>query len=292
MKNLEPDAPTTLAIFQSELNFVRTMGNRTPATYALLGLIVAIFLLIALITPFVAASLGDWIIVRLDGQPPGRLRISAELLTLLGSKNNMGILAGEYWRAGTSMLLHGGLLHIAVNGYALYVLGIVLEKLYGTRRYLLLFFMSGLAGAAASYLFTPQNSVGASGAIFGLLGAAVVFGLRFKTVLPARVRRALTRGLLPWVALNVAIGFIYPNIDNAAHMGGLVGGSLIALFLGTPLSRSKTPGAVAFQWVLLTACLCYMAYAVVSGVAHGLGCASSADALGACYEALATASRP
>ena len=250
------------------------MGTRTHATLTLLTVIGVMFLAV------VAAA--DWLSARL---PP---RVPYEAILVLGAKNNAAIEAGEVWRLGTSILLHGSLLHLAFNAYALYVLGTVLERLYGARRFLLVFFVSGLGGAAASYLFTVKNSVGASGAIFGLLGAAVVFGFRFRGILPARIRRVLTVGLLPWVALNLVIGFVIPGIDNAAHLGGLITGCAVALVLGTPLEPGRRiPSAAALQMVLVIAAILALAWSVVMAVSSALDCTQTLDALSQCYEALA-----
>lgn len=251
------------------------MGAPTPGTYTLLGLIGAVFLLVVFFRDLAVHHLQT-------------SDIEYGHMILLGSKSNDAIDQGQYWRIGSSMVLHGGLFHLLINGYALYVLGKVLEKLYGTRRFLLLFFVSGICGGLGSYAFTPDNSVGASGAIFGVLGAAVVFGFRFKELLPARVRRALTFGLVPWVAINIFIGIAYPRIDNAAHMGGLVGGSIVALFLGTQLSKGRSSTTVGIQWFILGACLCYMAYSLIAAIAHGYDCSLSLSRFESCLEPLIT----
>ena len=251
------------------------MGAPTPGTYALIGVIGLVFLLIVFSRELAVHHLQT-------------SDIEYGHLIVLASKNNNAIDSGQYWRIGSSMLLHGGLFHLLINGYALYVLGKVLEKLYGTRRFLVLFLVSGFCGGLASYVFTPDNSVGASGAIFGVLGAAVVFGFRFDELLPARVRRALTFGLVPWVAINIFIGIAYPRIDNAAHVGGLIGGSIVALFLGTQLSGKRSSSAAVIQWFILGASLCYMAYSLVAAFAHGYDCCLSLSGFESCLEPLIT----
>lgn len=248
---------------------------RKPTLWTV-GLLVAIGLVYALVV--VAQDLMN----RSLGLPS----IQYMEVAILGAKNNEGINEGQIWRLGTSILLHGNLIHLLINGYALWVLGRILEKLYGPRRFAIVFFLSGFGGALASYAFTVQNSVGASGAIFGLLGAAVVYGFRFKAELPPRVRRALTVGLLPWVVFNLAIGFSWKGIDNAAHLGGLVGGGLVALFIGSALSGKETTPARYFQWAILASSLCYMAWSVYSGISYGAGCAASEAELVQCWELL------
>jgi membrane associated rhomboid family serine protease len=271
-KSLEPRPADTIRILELELSFARTMVHKTPATIGLLGVMVVVFVALQILATVVASRLDE--------------RIVYAHLVVLGAKNNPGIDNGEYWRLGTHMLLHGNAFHLLVNGYALYVLGTVMEKLYGTRRYLILFVVSGLGGALASYLFTESNSVGASGAIFGVLGAAVVFGFKFRWSLPARIRRVLTIGLLPWVAINLGIGLAVEQIDNAAHMGGLFAGGLIALVLGTRLQGRGRSFAVGLQYLIVSTVLCYMAYALCVGLATGAECTASIGALDACFEDL------
>ena len=267
--NLEEEPADTLRILSQELRFSRTMGGRIHATIALLGVLSFLFILVA----------GASDILTSRFRPLG---VPYAYVVVLGAKNNEAIRNGELWRLGTSMLLHGNLLHLAVNAYALWVLGTVLERLYGMRRFLSLFVIAGLGGAVASYLFTDANSVGASGAIFGLLGAAVIFGVKFRGILPARVRRLLTMGLLPWVALNLFIGTVFPEIDNAAHIGGMVTGGVVAIFLGARLQGPPSRGARIVQWTVLTASLLFMGYCVVAGMADGLGCTATVDSLEQC----------
>jgi membrane associated rhomboid family serine protease len=271
--NLEPDPRDTLRIFRQELRFARIMGSPVIATIALLVGIGALFLAVVLIA--------DWMAARLNEPDVGY-----PVVVLLGAKNNAGIDRGEVWRFASSMVLHGGPLHLLVNGYALWVLGSVLERLYGLRRFLLVFMVAGFCGALASYLFTPQSSVGASGAIFGLLGASVVFGLKFRGLLPARIRNALTVGMLPWVAINLFIGEAFPEIDNAAHIGGLIGGALIATVLGTRLERPGNRLPALLQWAFVAASLGFLVYALAEFVRTGYECSASVDTLYQCLQAL------
>jgi len=275
--DLEPSPEHTIRIFRRELRFVRAMSVGTPAMKALLGANILVFLAVAIAAALLSSSLGQ--------------DVAYGYVVLLGAKNGPAIDAGQYWRLGSHMFLHANGLHILVNGYALYMLGNLLERLYGTRRFLALYFLSGFAGAAATYWFTPQNSVGASGAIFGLLGAAVAFGARYKEELPPRIRRALTFGLAPWVLINVAIGFVVPNIDNAAHMGGLVGGLIVGLMLGTPLKAKRSRLAPRLEMGIVAASLGFMLYATVASLLYAGACAQSEPALYACLEMLAEAGK-
>ncbi|MBU6147083.1 MAG: rhomboid family intramembrane serine protease [Actinomycetales bacterium] len=143
------------------------------------------------------------------------------------------IASGEWWRLLTSAFLHGSVLHLAFNMYILFVLGRDLERLLGHARYLALYLLSALGGAVASYwLSNPAGvSVGASGAVFGLLGATVIAG---------RYLRADVTQALILIGLNVVIGFIIPGIDWRAHLGGLVTGALVAFIL-TRTARRAPP---------------------------------------------------
>jgi rhomboid protease GluP len=248
------------------------MSNRPVATLGLLGLIGLVFLAAMVVAEVLSARMGE--------------TIPYEVVVVLGAKNNASISDGAVWRLSTHMLLHGGGLHLLINAYALYVLGSVLEKLYGARRFLLLFFLSGFAGAFASYTLTEANSVGASGAIFGVLGAAVVFGFKYRGILPARIRHLLTAGLLPWVFINIFIGLAFERIDNAAHMGGMIGGALVAVVLGTDLSPRQPRLTALVQWAILVLIGAFIVYSLVAYVSYGSGCSESIDSLEACFEAL------
>ncbi len=132
-----------------------------------------------------------------------------------------GVAEGEWWRLITAGFLHAGLMHLLFNCLALYTLGTPFEALYGRTRYAILLLISLVAGSYASTTFNAENqvSVGASGAIFGLFGALLVVGRR----LGADIRSTLTL-----LAINTAIAIAIPNIDWRAHLGGLVGGVVVA----------------------------------------------------------------
>ncbi len=154
-------------------------------------------------------------------------------LTRFGANLALATRGAEPWRLVTSMFLHAGWLHLAVNLYTLFVLGRFVEQLFGSRRFWVLYLVAGVIGSAASaYLGGDQRlSVGASGAIFGLLGGALVGMLRLRGHVPEAWRRQVTYNLLIVIALNVYIGYTVPRVDNSAHMGGLVGGVLMGLML-------------------------------------------------------------
>ena len=143
-------------------------------------------------------------------------------------------LGGEWWRLITSAFLHGSFLHIAFNMYVLFALGPTLERILGHGRFIVLYITAALGGSVASYVFSDPNvvSVGASGAIFGLMGALVVAG--------KRLRYDITQVLI-LIAINIAIGFLAPGVDWRAHLGGLVVGAAVAALLVYAPRRMRTP---------------------------------------------------
>ncbi len=161
-----------------------------------------------------------------------RLNGNAAGLIEFGAKDQLLIAGGDWWRLVTAAFLHQGFLHLAINMYALWVLGSFCEVLYGRARFLLIYLGAALGGSLASYYLTDQNSVGASGAVFGLLGAALVLGFRHQKRMPAVMGKRLRGSLLFWLAVNLALGVLIPVIDNWGHLGGLVGGTVLALLLG------------------------------------------------------------
>jgi membrane associated rhomboid family serine protease len=163
-------------------------------------------------------------------QPGGQ-----DLLALLWL-DKQGLAEGEWWRLVTPVLVHGGLLHLLFNMYFLYLVGPLVELLYGSIRFLLLYLLTAAAGSAASFLFGgPAPSVGASGAIFGLCGVLVSVSPVHRPVLDRRGRAIMSQiGML--VVLNLAIGFGFgavmgAQIDNAAHVGGLLAGLWLGFVL-------------------------------------------------------------
>ncbi len=159
-------------------------------------------------------------------------------LALLGWKQNDLIAAGEYWRLLTATFLHGSLIHIFFNSYALFSLGPESERIYGTGRFLILYFLSGLAGSVASYLFSPAPAVGASGAIFGLIGGLGIFYYLSRQAL-GNFGRQQVQGMVAIALINLFIGFSVPGIDNWGHMGGLVGGALAGLALAPRITLDQ-----------------------------------------------------
>jgi len=148
----------------------------------------------------------------------------------LGAKANDAIRAGQLWRFFTPMLLHGSILHIGFNMYALNAFGTGLERRYGHSRFLLLYILGGFAGTVFSFLFSNAYSIGASGAIFGLIAAEGIFLFQNRKLFGAQVGRAINNVVFV-VAINLFLG-LQPGIDNWGHIGGLMGGLIFAWFAG------------------------------------------------------------
>lgn len=163
-------------------------------------------------------------------------KANAERLVAWGSNFGPLTAGGEWWRLFTAMFLHGGLVHLAVNMYTLYDVGRFTERLYGSFAFLILYVLSGLLGSAASLWWNPSvNSVGASGALFGVLGASLVFMLDRRNGVPMGVMKVHAISLSVFVVYGIANGLAQTNIDNAAHLGGLLGGLLVGFALSRPL---------------------------------------------------------
>jgi membrane associated rhomboid family serine protease len=159
-------------------------------------------------------------------------------LIAYGAKDNSLMLQGQYWRFIMPIFLHANALHIGLNMFNLVVLGVFLERLYGHLRFLLIYLLTGVIGVIASFYFAPQEiSVGASGAIFGLVGAYSIFVLVHRRAFPYGGIPALL-WLLIIVTLNLSIGFFVSNVDNYAHLGGLLSGCLLGWGF-TPLYQSS-----------------------------------------------------
>lgn len=235
------DAPQPVHDAQT-MRFLRTVLSR-PATFTFAFLIANIF--VFLLTFLSGAEQNNYVLVQ------------------YGAKVNALIDAGEWWRFVTPIFLHGGVAHLLMNMYGLFILGPYVEKLYGSARFVVFWVVSGIAGVVASYLSVQPEmtgtllgsflfktrdaiSVGASGALFGLIGVLFVFGIKFRHELPEGFKRAFGTGMLPTILLNILIGFAIPIIDNAAHLGGLVAGAVLALFVG--YKRPDQLPRVAVAW--------------------------------------------
>jgi len=189
---------------------VQTPEIRPVVSYALLAITLIVFL----------------------AQMASQQLLGTDIPAALGMKVNVLIAEGQVWRLITPVFLHGGILHIGFNMYALFILGPGLERYFGHGRFFMLYFLSGYAGNVLSFMFSQAPSLGSSTAIFGLLAAQGVFVYRNREVFGGFARRALTNVI--WIAaVNLLIG-LTPGIDNWGHLGGLIGGTIFAWF-GGPL---------------------------------------------------------
>src|SRR5215510_4735725 len=182
----------------NHLEFLQAVWTRRPLyTYIFLGLNLFIFLLMAL----AGGSTNE------------------PTLIAFGVKHNGEIAAGQWWRFITPIFIHIGMLHLLFNSYALWIVGPQVEKLYGPARFVILYLLTGIAGVWGSYWYHPDViSAGASGAIFGLFGVLFVFSIKYRKTVPAFFSKALSKGILMTLVLNLAIGYMVPQIDLAAHV--------------------------------------------------------------------------
>jgi len=179
---------------------------------------------------------------------------SPAAIVAAGALEASAVAAGQYWRLLSATFLHGGLDHLVGNLIALYILGLLCEHAFGRRQFFVLYVLSGLAGSLLSVLTCPGPSVGASGAIFGLQGAAVVLVRRHRERLLLRDRR-IGVVLAAWAVYTIVIGFLTPYVDNAAHIGGGLGGALLAFRLHPvildPMSPEQAARVRRWLWVVV-----------------------------------------
>lgn len=158
---------------------------------------------------------------------------------LFGAKFNPLIMRGEYWRFLTPIFLHGGFVHLMFNSYFLYSVGPVVEKLFGRKKFASIYLTAGIMGNIASFIFSINPSVGASGALFGLMGALLYVGQKHRTLF----KSSFGRNVIYTIVINIVFGFSQPGIDNFAHLGGLLGGYMsscgVGLFWEKGINRAR-----------------------------------------------------
>jgi rhomboid protease GluP len=238
-----PEAPLRITpdmLLSRRVDLERRMGRVPPVTLAILALLAAIFA-----AEVWAGALG-----------------SRESIIAAGALVRQRVAAGEYWRLLTAPWLHGSAGHLIGNGIALYILGMVSEAAFGRAQFVVLYVWSGLAGSLVSVLMGAGPSVGASGAIFGLQGAAIVLLRRERDRLLVRDRR-VGLVLLLWAIYTIAGGLTTPYIDNGAHIGGALGGALVALRLHpvvlSPMAPERAEAVRRWLWLVVA----LLAYALV-----------------------------
>ena len=164
---------------------------------------------------------------------------STESIIDAGALYQANVLAGEYWRLVSAMFLHADLEHLAANCIMLYILGLACEHAFSRGQMLGLYFMSGISGSILSVSLLTGPSIGASGAVFGMMGATIAFFYKYKKQLVLRDNR-IGFVLLILAIYQIGTGFTTPYIDNFAHLGGLIGGSIVALSFNSPLIKNAT----------------------------------------------------
>jgi len=159
----------------------------------------------------------------------------ADSLVFNYSVNGVFVRSGQIYRLLTGTFIHIDVMHFLCNAYSLYIIGTQIENFYGRSKFLLIYLVSAICGSLLSIAMTNSLSIGASGAIFGLLGAYAYFGYHYRVYFGT----VLLRQIVPIIILNLAIGFMVPGIDNFAHIGGLIGGFLISMALGVNSKDTK-----------------------------------------------------
>jgi membrane associated rhomboid family serine protease len=259
----QPSA-STIHHDRETIRFARAILDR-PYKFTIIFLVLNLF---AFLLRWEACGLSTQV---LFGQFPEGVLIAfgAKINYLINSPNR------EWWRFVTPMFLHVNLIHLLINMYSLWILGPLVEKLYGSAKFVTFWILTGIAGVVASYLTVRPSlatnalsrfifkdhdvvSAGASGALFGLVGVLFIFGIKFRHELPEGFKRAFGTGMLPVILINLLIGFIGRFfIDNAAHLGGLVAGAGLALVV-----QYRRPGekrGVAISWRVLQVLLLLLA---------------------------------
>jgi len=216
--NFEPVLP-------AQVQFDENLQRRAPYAPGTTGLVILNLLI------FVATLLGGAEFF----SPDGRRHID------WGSNFGPYTTGGDWWRLLSYTALHIGVFHILLNMWALAATGPLIERLLGSGQYLLLYLVAGATGGLASISWQPAvNSVGASGAIFGLYGAALALSIRGRSFVPRSVFAPMRNFILVFVAIALAVGLLSQRIDNAAHLGGLAAGFVLGIALARPLVAGGT----------------------------------------------------
>lgn len=182
----------------------------------------------------------------------------ANVLAKFGANNILLVKNGEIYRLLTCAFLHVGLIHLVVNMYSLRVIGPSVEGLIGKGKFVFIYLISAISASLMSLVFVDSNivSVGASGAIFGLMGALLYFGYHYRLYL----NDAIKTQIIPVILFNLIIGFMMPGIDNGAHIGGLIGGYLATMAIGIKNKSEKKD--MINGWIVLILYLAFLSYIV------------------------------
>jgi rhomboid protease GluP len=267
-------APTrniSAAADNETLRFARAILDR-PYKFTIILLIANLFIFLLMWQSSGLTSQALW-----EFPEPVLLAYGAKLNLLINEQH-------QWWRFVTPMFVHVNLPHVLINMYSLWVVGPYVEKLYGSAKFIVFWVLTGIAGVVASYLtvrpalavgpgrflFKSSDvlSAGASGALFGLVGVLFVFGIKFRHELPEGFKRAFGTGMLPIIMINLFIGYLGRGfIDNAAHLGGLASGAILAL--AVDYRRPGEKSAVATAWrILQVAAIGIVAVSFLKTVQH------------------------
>ncbi len=231
--NHESTRPVSAAPDRETLRFARAILDR-PYKFTIILLVANLFVFLLMWGASGLTTAALW-------------EFPDQVLLAYGAKLNLLInQQHQWWRFVTPMFVHVNLPHVLINMYSLWVVGPYVEKLYGSAKFVVFWVLTGIAGVVASYLTVRPGlavgpgrfifksddvlSAGASGALFGLVGVLFVFGIKFRHELPEGFKRAFGTGMLPIIFINLFIGYLGRGfIDNAAHLGGLASGAVLAL---------------------------------------------------------------
>jgi rhomboid protease GluP len=224
-------SPETDAVIEELVEFHERLDTVSPHGY-----VVPVLLALNVLV-FVAMAFGG----------AGVFEANGEVAVRWGSNFGPLTTGGEWWRLLSSTFIHFGIMHLALNMFALWQTGETVERLYGLARFLALYVCAGLAGSLASLLWHPViNSAGASGAIFGVFGGLLAFVVTPGSRVPRMVMLEHRNSTLLFAGYSLFYGAVHPGIDNAAHIGGLVSGFLVGLLLARPVdpaARARPAGA-------------------------------------------------
>ncbi len=219
-----------------------TRLKEAPATGAVLLFIAIVFFSECLLGPPIGAHWYDI--------PIAPINMSS--LVMIGSITGEVLAAHQYWRLLSAMFLHGSLVHWFLNSLALFQLGSLYESEFGSRRFALVYLLTGICASLTSAIHLPEDgaSVGASGAVLGVLGA-LIFAIRRSHLHEQRWARFVMYQLMFWAAVNVTLPLFIPAIDEWAHTAGVISGLLLGLVLPhgqrPPPARTRTVDVVPFE---------------------------------------------
>lgn len=239
MSEVVTDDDLAILASRKEREYKVTLQSPKPViTYVLIGINIIIWSLLTLYSKISGLSY-------------------SQLIIDFGAKDNLRILSGEYWRFLTPIFLHANLFHLLINCYSLNAAGVLVEKIFGRLKFSIVYLCAGIMGNILSFIFSFNPGVGASGSIFGLLGALLYFGI----IKPALFKSHFGHNIILTILLNLGYGFTTTGIDNSAHIGGLIGGFL-ASGIVLPANQKRWYTNRLFY-------LCFTLILVFSGLIYG-----------------------